>query len=64
MAKAEVEEARQGSTPWERINNNCDFSMNASGKDKTRMKAAMMARKGDKFDASGKSASESNVNFF
>ena len=64
MAKAEVEAARQGSNPWERINNNCDFSTNASGKDKTRMKQAMMARKGDKFDASGKSTSNSNANFF
>jgi len=66
MAKADVETARQGANPWERVNNNCDFSSNyaASGKDLTRMKQAMIARKGDKFDASSKSASNGNANFF
>ena len=45
-----VEEERSGTNPWERVNNNCDMSLQgvtAGGHDKTRMKQAMLNRKAD-----------------
>ena len=60
-------EERQGN-PWHRVVENCDFSVSASsqgGKDKSRMKEAMLNRKGDKIDASvvGQAAAQSMSGF-
>lgn len=47
-------EERQGNNPWNRVIENCDFTITPAqgGKDKSRMKEAMLNRKGDKIDAS------------
>ena len=44
------EDERQSSNAWERVVENCDLSTQgvvANGKDKTRMKQAMLNRKAD-----------------
>jgi hypothetical protein len=51
-----VEEHRRGNNPWERVVDNCNMSASAlssSGKDMSRMKAAMLARKADITKAGG-----------
>jgi len=54
------EEQRQGNNPWERVNENCDFttSSSAAGKDMSRMRAVMLSRKGDITKAGGVKAKE------
>lgn len=54
------EEQRQGGNPWERVNENCDFSTSSSaaGKDMSRMRAVMLSRKGDITKAGGVKAKE------
>lgn len=49
------EEQRKGHNPWERVNENCDFSTSSSagGKDMSRMKQVMQARKTDITKAGG-----------
>lgn len=49
------EEQRKGNNPWERVNENCDFSTSSSaaGKDMSRMKQVMQARKTDITKAGG-----------
>ena len=55
MKQAEMNQAKQGKNPWVRIIDNCE--MNASqyvgGKDVSRMRAAMLARKDDITKAGG-----------
>ena len=55
-AKDEEKRSRKEQNPWDRVCNNCDFTSNysAGGKDLTRMKQAMLARKGDHFDTASK----------
>lgn len=54
------EEQRKGGNPWERVNENCDFSTSSSaaGKDMSRMRAVMLSRKGDITKAGGVKAKE------
>lgn len=55
MKQAELDQAKSGKNPWVRIVDNCE--MNASqyvgGKDVSRMRAAMLARKDDITKAGG-----------
>ena len=55
LKQADLDQAKQGRNPWVRIIDNCE--MNASqyvgGKDVTRMRAAMLARKNDITKAGG-----------
>ena len=54
-----IEEHRKGNNPWERVVDNCDFTsanaVSAGGKDMSRMKAAILARKSDITKAGGMS---------
>ena len=52
-----IEEHRKGNNPWERVVDNCNFSpsiaVSAGGKDMSRMKSAILARKSDITKAGG-----------
>ena len=54
-----MEENRQGNNPWARVLDNVDVTASgtttAGGKDRSRMKAAMLARKADLTKSGGPS---------
>ena len=62
---AHREEQRQGKNPWDRVVENCDFSTSSSagGKDMSRMKQVMQARRADITKAGGMKAKET-MNMF
>lgn len=59
------EEQRQGKNPWDRVVDNCDFSTSSSagGKDMSRMKQVMQARRADITKAGGMKAKDT-MNMF